>query len=138
MARIRKSYLPEKTRLIDELVKAPVKSTGRRLPVRGDILQVAEESVNRSTWEMGGAYAEEYTFAATLGAKFHVHMFSHDVQVARERYHKEMLRSVIEQVYGEVRHAVHAAFIPLQDITDFQAREDLSDILRRILDMTEL
>ena len=123
----------EKTKLIQELLQAPVR-TGKKRAVRSKVIPVdiQDESIIAAR---GYGEAEEYRFSAKFSASFVRHPQEHEM--AKSRHYHNLLRSVTEGVYGEVRAEIHRLLPRLIEIQDYELMREFEDAFSDILEMTQ-
>lgn len=123
-----------KTQLIVELDRAPIKFLGKR----ADRISMPPAEIVESSevGETGYSEREIYRFEAKFGAMFH--RLPSEAEVARLPRYRELLRSVTEGVYGEVRSEARKLFPLLADIDNRDLRESIESVAGAILEMTEI
>ena len=129
-----------KTRLLKELRLSPVELGTRTAYSDRTMLVNESSSLIPDTTETTMLTVEEYRIGIRFNARWQVQAHTHpDI---RNLMHEKMMRSISEQVYGEVRSKVYEMYPVLREVRGRDA-EDISlinqvaDLMQDILEMTK-
>ncbi len=121
-----------KAAIIELLAKEPVKVMGERVMTPNRLVSVFEES---KVTINSGQEQERYRFELRLGARF-VNFPGPDWVRQRHMQHKLLTRTVTEHIFSDVRHKLREMYPIVGDLVDYEAREELSEKIEELLDMT--
>lgn len=123
-----------KTRLLENLTQTPVEFCGRRRNThRVPPLAVTETSkivTDRANKR------EVYRLRADFGALFT--RLPHQPEAERLLAYRELLASVADGVYGEVRSEVRKLLPMLVEIDNFELRTEIEEVVINVLAMTQV
>jgi len=121
-----------KTKVIEELIKSPVKVMRERVYTPHRLARIRETSeVSTET----GVEQERYRFDLILGACF-VNLPGPDWIEKREHQHRLLIRTVTEHIYSDVRHKLRELYPIISELADREQREDLFMAVEELLEMT--
>ncbi len=123
-----------KTEFIENLTQAPVKQLRKRTAMRGPVTIVEESAMSEFSYEE----MEEYRFEAKIGARFLANPNAPNDY--RGHMYTEMLASVTNHIYGEVRREVFKLFpfaVDVGRLGDREQYDEFKSILNGILEMTK-
>ena len=121
-----------KAKIIEELVKSPVKVMRERVHTPHRLVTVRESS---EVDTHSGQEQERYRFDLILAAKF-VNFPGANWEQARKYQHKLLIRTVTEHKFSDVRHKLREMYPVIAELADFEQREELFRAVEEILEMT--
>lgn len=123
-----------KTRLIELLESEPVEFLGRKKETHRMPPMIVEEESKLE--DVGYSQREVYTFRAIFGARFVRH--PNEYEAGRLQNYRDLLASVADGVYYEVRNEVRKLLPLLAEIDCFELREDIEEVVSNVINMTEV